>query len=144
QTMAWILDEYSKFQGYSPTIVTGKQLDLSGSVSREAATGRGVLYMTEALLADHGKSLSNQTSFVLQGFGKLVTILPNSSLRPKEAVSDITEAIKNNAGLDIPALIKHTQENGGFQLGDPIDASSILIEDCDELILAALGGVLNR
>ncbi|EFJ12393.1 hypothetical protein SELMODRAFT_19227, partial [Selaginella moellendorffii] len=60
QTMAWILDEYSKFQGYSPTI------DLSGSVGREAGTERGVVYVTEALLANHGKSLLNQTSFVIQ------------------------------------------------------------------------------
>ncbi|EFJ07424.1 hypothetical protein SELMODRAFT_124441, partial [Selaginella moellendorffii] len=66
QTMAWILDEYSKFQGYSPTIVTGKQLDLSGSVGREAGTERGVVYVTEALLANHGKSLLNQTSFMIQ------------------------------------------------------------------------------
>ncbi|KZV17572.1 hypothetical protein F511_19873 [Dorcoceras hygrometricum] len=50
QTMAWILDEYSKFHGYSPAVVTGKPVDLGGSLGREAATGRGVVYATEALL----------------------------------------------------------------------------------------------
>ncbi|EFJ06181.1 hypothetical protein SELMODRAFT_272294 [Selaginella moellendorffii] len=148
QTMAWILDEYSKFHGYSPAVVTGKPLDLGGSVGREAATGRGVVYVTEALLADHGKSLSNQT-FVIQGFGNVghhtAQFLFEAKGRVK-AVSDITGAIKNDAGLDIPALMKHARANGGvrgFPLGDPIDPSSILMEDCDVLIPAALGGVLN-
>ncbi|KAI8026225.1 Glutamate dehydrogenase A [Camellia lanceoleosa] len=51
QTMAWILDEYSKFHGHSPAVVTGKPMDLGGSLGREAATGRGVIYATESLLA---------------------------------------------------------------------------------------------
>ncbi|RDX96368.1 Glutamate dehydrogenase 2, partial [Mucuna pruriens] len=53
QTMAWILDEYSKFHGHSPAVVTGKPLDLG-----EAATGLGVIFATEALFAEYGKSIS--------------------------------------------------------------------------------------
>lgn len=63
------------------------------------------------------------------------------------AVSDITGAIKNKNGIDIPSLLKHTKENKGvkgFHGGDPIDPNSILVEDCDILIPAALGGVINR
>lgn len=63
------------------------------------------------------------------------------------AVSDITGAIKNSKGLDIPRLIKHTKEHRGvrgFEGADPIDPKSILVEDCDILIPAALGGVINR
>ncbi|KAG6426994.1 hypothetical protein SASPL_111233 [Salvia splendens] len=60
QTMAWILDEYSKFHGYSPAVVTGKPIDLGGSLGRDAATGRGVLFATEALLKDHGQSIAGQ------------------------------------------------------------------------------------
>ncbi|KAH6757310.1 glutamate dehydrogenase 1 [Perilla frutescens var. hirtella] len=122
QTMAWILDEYSKFYGYSPAVVTGKPIDLGGSLGRDAATGRGVLFGTEALLRDE------------QG-GIIV------------AVSDITGAIKNKNGLDIPRLLEHVKENRGvkgFSGGDAIDADSILVEDCDILIPAALGGVINR
>jgi glutamate dehydrogenase (NAD(P)+) len=63
------------------------------------------------------------------------------------AVSDITGAIKNSKGIDIPRLLKHAKENRGvkgFNGGDPIDPKSILVEDCDVLIPAALGGVINR
>ena len=63
------------------------------------------------------------------------------------AASDITGAVKNSKGLDIPSLLKHVKENRGvkgFSGGDPIDPSSILAEDCDILIPAALGGVINR
>lgn len=67
QTMAWILDEYSKFHGHSPAVVTGKPIDLGGSLGRDAATGRGVMYATEALLTEHGKSISGST-FVIQVF----------------------------------------------------------------------------
>ncbi|KAL5776980.1 hypothetical protein ACOSP7_009906 [Xanthoceras sorbifolium] len=63
------------------------------------------------------------------------------------AVSDITGAIKNNKGFDIPILLKHANEQRGvkgFNGGDPIDPKSILVGDCDILIPAALGGVINR
>ena len=63
------------------------------------------------------------------------------------AVSDITGAIKNSKGIDIPSLLEHVKENKGikgFHGGDSIDSKSILVEDCDILIPAALGGVINR
>lgn len=63
------------------------------------------------------------------------------------AVSDITGAIKNKDGIDIPALLKHTKEHRGvkgFDGAHSIDPNSILIEDCDILVPAALGGVINR
>lgn len=63
------------------------------------------------------------------------------------AVSDVTGAIKNTNGIDIPSLLKHAKEHRGvkgFNGGDPTDPSSILVEDCDILIPAALGGVINR
>ena len=63
------------------------------------------------------------------------------------AVSDITGAIKDNNGLHIPNLLKHVKEHKGvkgFGGANSIDANSILVEDCDILIPAALGGVINR
>ena len=54
QTMAWMMDAYSGSHGYSPAIVTGKPLDLGGAPGREAATGRGVVYVLEAYAEDHG------------------------------------------------------------------------------------------
>lgn len=149
QTMAWILDEYSKFHGYSPAVVTGKPTDLGGSLGRDAATGRGVLFATEALLNEHGKSISGQR-FVIQGFGNVgswAAQLISENGGKIVAVSDITGAIKNSKGLDIPSLLNHAKENRGvkgFKGADPIDPNTILIEDCDILIPAALGGVINR
>lgn len=149
QTMAWILDEYSKFHGYSPAIVTGKPVDLGGSLGRDAATGRGVMFATEALLAEYGKSISDQR-YVVQGFGNVgswAAELIHEKGGKVIAVSDVTGAIKNSNGLDIPSLIQHTKRNGGvkgFEGADSIDPKTLLVEDCDVLIPAALGGVLNR
>lgn len=149
QTMAWILDEYSKFHGYSPAVVTGKPIDLGGSLGRDAATGRGVLFATEALLNEYGKSISGQR-VVIQGFGNVgswAAQLISESGGKVVALSDITGAIKNSNGIDIPALLKHVKETRGvrgFHGADVIDPKSILVEDCDVLIPAALGGVINR
>uniref|UniRef100_A0A0C9S373 Glutamate dehydrogenase n=1 Tax=Wollemia nobilis TaxID=56998 RepID=A0A0C9S373_9CONI len=149
QTMAWILDEYSKFHGHSPAIVTGKPLDLGGSLGREAATGRGVMYATEALLAEYGKSIRD-LRFVIQGFGNVgswASQLIHGKGGKIVAVGDVTGAIKNSNGLDIPRLIKHRNQIGSikdFEDAYAVDPKSLLLEDCDVLIPAALGGVLNR
>ncbi|CAH9071554.1 unnamed protein product [Cuscuta epithymum] len=149
QTMAWILDEYSKFHGYSPATVTGKPIDLGGSLGRDAATGRGVLFATEALLKEHGKCIAGQR-FIIQGFGNVgswAAQLISEEGGKVVAVSDVTGAIKNEKGLDITALMNHVKENHGvkgFHGGDAVDPNSILVEDCDVLIPAALGGVINR
>ncbi|KAI7736989.1 hypothetical protein M8C21_005402 [Ambrosia artemisiifolia] len=149
RTMAWILDEYSKFHGYSPAVVTGKPIDLGGSLGRDAATGRGVLFATEALLNDQGKSIVGQR-FVIQGFGNVgswAAQLIHEAGGKVVAVSDISGAIKDKNGIDIPSLIKHVKEHKGvkgFSGANAIEPSSILVEDCDILIPAALGGVINR
>eukprot|EP00252_Welwitschia_mirabilis_P007848 TRINITY_DN19560_c0_g1_i1.p1 TRINITY_DN19560_c0_g1~~TRINITY_DN19560_c0_g1_i1.p1 ORF type:complete len:412 (-),score=84.18 TRINITY_DN19560_c0_g1_i1:297-1532(-) len=149
QTMAWILDEYSKFHGHSPAIVTGKPVDLGGSLGRESATGRGVMYATEAFLAEHGKSIAGQR-FVIQGFGNVgswAASLIHEKGGKIVAVSDISGAIKNSNGIDIPALVKHQNLKKvikGFEGAEEFDAGTLLAEDCDVLIPAALGGVIKR
>lgn len=63
------------------------------------------------------------------------------------AIGDITGAIKNPNGIDIPALIKHRSEGGAvkdFKGADPLDKDELLVHECDVLIPSALGGVLNR
>ena len=57
QVMAWVMDEYSRFYGFSPAVVTGKPLDLHGSLGREEATGRGVAFITADLMAELGRPL---------------------------------------------------------------------------------------
>lgn len=149
QTMAWILDEYSKFHGYSPAIVTGKPVDLGGSLGREAATGRGVVFATEALLSEYGKSIKDMT-FAIQGFGNVgswVARLIHERGGKVVAVSDITGALMNPHGIDIAALIDHKETTGKltkFSGGDTMDPNKLLGHECDVLIPCALGGVLNR
>ncbi|MBA0794552.1 hypothetical protein Gohar_018869, partial [Gossypium harknessii] len=149
QTMAWILDEYSKFHGHSPAVVTGKPIDLGGSLGREAATGRGVVYATEALLAEYGKSIKGMT-FGIQGFGNVgswASRLIHEKGGKVIAVSDITGALKNPNGIDIPELLKHKEATGSlksFNGGDSMAPNELLVHECDVLIPCALGGVLNR
>ncbi|KAG5533647.1 hypothetical protein RHGRI_027734 [Rhododendron griersonianum] len=149
QTMAWILDEYSKFHGHSLAVVTGKPLDLGGSLGREAATGRGVVFATEALLAEHGKSIKGLT-FSIQGFGNVgswAARLIHERGGKVVAVSDITGAITNPSGIDIPNLVNHKEATGSlnnFDGGDAMDPDEVLVSECDVLIPCALGGVLNR
>ncbi|GER37391.1 glutamate dehydrogenase [Striga asiatica] len=64
-TMAWILDECSKFHGNSPAVI-GKPTDLGGSLGREAAIRHGIVFETETLLTEHGKLIKDLT-FAIQG-----------------------------------------------------------------------------
>jgi glutamate dehydrogenase (NAD(P)+) len=149
QTMAWILDEYSKFHGYSPAVVTGKPLDLGGSPGREAATARGLLYAAECLLADHGKMVADLT-YAIQGFGNVggwAARLFHEAGGRITAVSDVTGAVRNPAGLEVPALVEYAEQKGGvggFPGGEVFPAEELLAQECDVLIPAALGGVLTK
>lgn len=149
QTMAWILDEYSKFHGHSPAVVTGKPIDLGGSLGRDAATGRGVMYATEALLTEYSESISGST-FVIQGLGNVgswAAKLIHQKGGKIVAVGDVTGAIRNKSGIDIPALLKHRSEGGSledFYGAEVMDAAELLVHECDVLVPCALGGVLNR
>uniref|UniRef100_A0A0E0CP60 Glutamate dehydrogenase n=1 Tax=Oryza meridionalis TaxID=40149 RepID=A0A0E0CP60_9ORYZ len=149
QTMAWILDEYSKFHGHSPAVVTGKPIDLGGSLGRDAATGRGVMYATEALLTEYGESISGST-FVIQGLGNVgswAAKLIHQKGGKIVAVGDVTGAIRNKSGIDIPALLKHRSEGGSledFYGAEVMDSAELLVHECDVLVPCALGGVLNR
>ncbi|CAN6235791.1 unnamed protein product [Urochloa humidicola] len=149
QTMAWMLDEYSKFHGHSPAVVTGKPIDLGGSLGRDAATGRGVMYATEALLAEYGKSISGST-FVIQGFGNVgswAAQLIHERGGKIIALGDVTGSIRNKDGIDIPALMKHRSDGGAlkdFHGAEVMDSAELLVHDCDVLVPCALGGVLNK
>ena len=104
--MGWIMHEYSKYEGFSPGVVTGKPLDLFGSEGRDAATGRGVMDVLAAALEEKGKSFEEVTVAV-QGFGNVGS---NAALLIAErgakivAVADHTGGVANAEGLDVPAL----------------------------------------
>jgi len=148
QVMAWLMDQYSKYHGHSPAVVTGKPIDLYGSAGREEATGRGVVLMCREALADLGRSIEG-SDFVIQGFGNVgswaAQILHRLGGRVI-AVSDVGGGIHNPAGIDVDALRGHVTTTGsviGFADCAPIDNDSILLLECDVLIPAALGGVLT-
>ncbi|KAL3341832.1 hypothetical protein AABB24_026048 [Solanum stoloniferum] len=132
----------------APDMGTNAQ-DLGGSLGREPATGRGVVYATEALLAEYGKHIKDLT-FAIQGFGNVgawAGKLIHERGGKVVAVSDITGAVKNPNGLDIPALLSHKEKTGkliDFAGADVMNSDELLTHECDVLIPCALGGVLNR
>jgi glutamate dehydrogenase (NAD(P)+) len=150
QVMAWIMNEYSKFHGFSPGVVTGKPLDLHGSEGREEATGLGVTFVVEELLKRRGASVAG-TTFAVQGFGNVGSnVCRHVAKRGGRilAVSDHTGGLANKSGIDIPALLEHARKNQGvikgFPGATPLDPDSVLLQDVDVAIPAALGGVLTR
>lgn len=150
ETMGWIVDEYSKFHGWAPGVVTGKPIELGGSLGREAATGRGLLYAARCLFEDHGKRIADFT-YAVQGFGNVgswAARLFQESGGRIVAVSDVHSALYNPAGIDVPALLAYTRSNGGaiagFSGAEGKPREFVLSAPCDVLIPAALGGVLTR
>jgi glutamate dehydrogenase (NAD(P)+) len=148
QTMAWIVDQYSKYHGWTPAVVTGKPIELGGSEGREQATGQGLFFAAEAVLADHGMDIKG-SRFAIQGFGNVGTwaahFIHNAGAKIV-ALSDLSGAIANKNGIDIGALMRYSRENGsisGFPGADSIPAETLLTSDCDVLLPAALGNVIT-
>src|SRR5256886_2015187 len=111
QVMAWILDEYSSRHGYTPAAVTGKPISLVGSLGREEATGRGVMYVMTEYARDFGIPLRGGR-VVIQGFGNvgghLARLLHGEAGAKVVAVSDVSGGVANEHGLDVPALLAHS------------------------------------
>lgn len=148
QTMAWIVDQYSKYHGWTPAVVTGKPLELGGSAGREAATGRGLAIAAEAVLKDHGCDFTKMR-FAVQGFGNVgswAAKFIHDRGGKVVAVSDVTGAIYNKNGIDIELLRTYSQLQGsiaGFGGAEKMDPDELLICDCDVIVPAALGNVLT-
>jgi glutamate dehydrogenase (NAD(P)+) len=144
QVMAWMMDTYSQFKGYSiPEIVTGKPVTIGGSLGRVEATGRGVVYCVMEALKHLNLPIEGSTA-AIQGFGNVganaARILHEEGFRVM-AVSDVKSGVYNPRGLDIPSLTSHVAKNRfveGFPGGDAIDNAALLTLPCDILIPAAL------
>jgi glutamate dehydrogenase (NAD(P)+) len=145
QVMAWIMDTYSQQVGYSvPGVVTGKPLSIGGSLGREEATGRGVVYVTMEALR-HLKLDIRNTTVVIQGFGNVgshtARIMQECGARVI-AVSDVNGGIYNSNGLDIPKLLTRYKTEGQSlretNLGDWLSNDELLQLDCSVLVPAAL------
>ncbi len=142
--MAWIMDTVSMEQGFSvPAVVTGKPLSVGGSQGRNAATGRGVMFVALEACRKLGRS-PGELTVAVQGFGNAGSIA--ARLMAEQgftvcAVSDSTGAIYSPSGLDVPAVIAHKQRSGsvaGFDGARAIGAAEVLEVPVDVLVPAAL------
>lgn len=144
QVMAWIMDTYSQHVGYSvPSVVTGKPIVIGGSLGRNEATGRGLVYLIEEvcrhLTVDIAKGV-----VVVQGFGNVgahaATFLAECGAKVV-AVSDVSTAIYHSNGLPIAKLRDYVRENqqlAGCPFGEKISNREMLTLPCDILAPCAL------
>jgi glutamate dehydrogenase (NAD(P)+) len=149
QTMAWIYDTYQMMHPGENNlpVVTGKPLDIGGSLGRREATARGLLYCTSRALARGivpGLDSVKGAAIVIQGFGNAGSIaaqLFHEAGAQIIAVSDSTGAIVNESGMDPSAVIEH-KKRGDSVVGYPgtrtITNSELLALPCDVLVPAAL------
>ncbi len=153
QIMAWMLDTYlstvppaDRHRSYH--VVTGKPIELGGSVGRDKATGQGVVYVMEQWAADNGMDLSQATYFV-QGFGNVGSWTARL-LAPKGskllAVEDHTGSIANPDGIDaedLNAYVMKTRGVAGYPKAQAIDHEAFLRTKADIFIPAALEGQIT-
>lgn len=149
QTMAWLMDEYGKKYGHSPACVTGKPIELGGSLGRNEATGRGISFIAEAA-AEALKIPVKGARVAIQGFGNVGSFSAHflHKLGAKViAISDIAGGFHNAAGIDIDKAQEYAKANknlDGFPGAQKITNEELLALECEMLIPAALGGVIHE
>lgn len=146
QVMDWIMDTYSVMNGYTiPGVVTGKDLEVGGSLGRTEATGRGVMIITMEVL-DKFKLAPEDVSVAVQGFGNVGSVAAKLLYEKGcriVAVSDVSGGVRKCGGLDIPAVLAHVKA-GKFirdyneEGAEHISNTELLATKCDILIPAAL------
>jgi glutamate dehydrogenase (NAD(P)+) len=147
--MAWLMDQYSISRGYEPAIVTGKPVELGGSLGRESATGMGVVYMLERAAKEIGLDV-REMRVSIQGFGNVGRWVADglAGLGARVvAVEDVSGAIGSERGLDVAALRQHVQEASGvagFAGGEPVSHDEFLAWESDAFVPAALGGMIDE
>jgi glutamate dehydrogenase (NAD(P)+) len=149
EVMAWIMNQYAKYHGFSPACVTGKPVEMFGLPGREEATGRGVGILVIKLLGRLGRK-PDLTRVAIQGFGNVgshtAKFLSEATCRIV-AVSDISGGYYRPEGLDLPGMFRYTREHRGTLEGyteaERISNAALLELDIELLIPAALGGVVT-
>jgi glutamate dehydrogenase (NAD(P)+) len=151
--MGWIMDTYSMFKGYTvPGVVTGKPVEIGGSLGRREATGRGVMFITHEILHRLGMPVLG-TRVVVQGMGNVGGIaarLLHESGCKIVAVSDVSGGVYKKEGLDINKILAFLASNHGKLLKDyedngvvHITNEQVLTTEADVLIPAALENQIN-
>ena len=145
KTMAWLMDEFHRLEGFQPACVTGKPVELFGAPGREEATGRGVAQIAAATLEKSDVKVKGAT-VAIQGFGNVgrYAALVCQELGMKViAISDVSGGIVDKKGIDI-ASIFNVKSLADVQADERVGAADVLEVKCDVLIPAALGGVINE
>ncbi|MBT9508405.1 Glu/Leu/Phe/Val dehydrogenase [Rhodoferax sp.] len=144
QIMAWMMDTYSMNEGATATgVVTGKPVDLGGSLGRRDATGRGVFTVGVEAAQHIGLDIAS-SRVAVQGFGNVGSVAARLFAQAGArivAVQDHGGTIFREAGLDIPALLAHVAASGsvaGFAQAESLANDQFWDVDCDILIPAAL------
>lgn len=149
KTMAWIMDTFSMFKGYTePSIVTGKPEILGGSKGRKEATGKGVALITREFFKARNKDLKG-ARIAVQGFGNVGghAALFLSRMGAKiVAASDASGCLVNPDGLDVPGLMDCVEKHACVVKypGEQIDRGELLYQDVDVLIPAALEDQIHQ
>ena len=149
QTMAWMMDEYSQIHGYTLPVVTGKPLELGGSLGREEATGRGALFVLQEAAKDLGLDLE-QARITVQGFGNVGSWFCRLAQQAGSrivAVADSRGAVCNEAGLDTLELADYVSRNGsvdGFPGGQRCAPHEVLETKADVFVPAAIENVITE
>jgi glutamate dehydrogenase (NAD(P)+) len=149
QTMAWLMDEYGKLHGHTPSCVTGKPIALEGSYGREAATGRGVVYMFREAAPQIDLNPSD-TRFVIQGFGNVgswAARIMQQLGATMVGVADADGAIHSEKGIDADKLADVVNGGGGvtdYEGADHLPSEDLIEIDCEVFIPAALGGMIHK
>jgi glutamate dehydrogenase (NAD(P)+) len=144
QVMAWIMDTYSMHHGYSVLgVVTGKPVEVGGSLGRYDATGRGVMFTAREALAKLGIKPSEART-VVQGFGNVgsVSALLLHELGCKViAISDVTGGYYRAEGIDVKDALKYARENKtlkGYPHAQPVTNQELMELPCELLVPAAM------
>jgi len=149
QIMSWMLDEYDHMREFdSPGFITGKPIALGGSLGRETATSKGVLY-TLQLISDIKKIPIRDMRVIIQGFGNVGSHLAKFlyDLGAKVVgISDALGGLYDENGLDIPYLLERRDSFGIVSnlFDNTLTNKEILEKDCDVLVPAAIGGQITK
>jgi glutamate dehydrogenase (NAD(P)+) len=149
RVMAWIMDQYNKYHGFNPGVVTGKPVEYYGIPGREEATGRGVGLLTIKLLGRLGRKVPG-TRVAVQGFGNVGTHTAKFLSEAEcsiVAISDTTGGYYRADGIDIPKALHYSIEHQrllhGYPEAERITNEEVLQLDVDVLIPAAIGNVIT-
>jgi len=144
QVMAWVMDTYSMHVGHTSTaVVTGKPIEMGGSLGRREATGRGVMIVTREAAKHLGLDINGATVAV-QGFGNVGSVSADllSKIGAKiVAITDWKGGVYNSNGLDIQKLLEFSKEHktiDGFPGGEPLENEQLFELEVDVLVPAAL------